>query len=231
MSNKAFHRTAHKVRRPVNADVGSNNMKILIIALLLSTTLCASAQEPVASVLGKAIYRTELMPDEKLTEIKKADLSEEEYAQWQIDYPAERLSQLIHEPIMQKYMDEHDLVVSDQDLVAYLKQGDNPIPINVLGKEGKAFFRAIIESRLSAKSLFEEYGGRVAVSSFGFADAVDAREAFLRQRAQEGTFSINDPALREAFWRNTTNDWLDATLTEEKAREMFNRHGFPMDKE
>lgn len=206
-------------------------MKQIIIALLVCTALCASAQEPVATVLGKAIYRAELMPDEKITSLKKADLSEVKFAQWQIDYPAERLSQLIHEPIMQKYMDEHDLVVSDKDIVAYLKQGDNSIPVDVLGKEGKAFFRSIIESRLFAKSLFEAYGGRVAISSFGFADAVDAREGFLRQQVQAGAFTINDPALQEAFWTNTTNDWLDATLTEEKAREMFNRPGFPMDKE
>lgn len=206
-------------------------MKQIIIALLLFTTLSASAQEPVASVLGKTIYRSELMPEEKITALKKADLSEEEYAQWQIDYPAERLSQLIHEPIMQKYMGEHGLVVSDKDIVAYLKQGDSPIPVDVLGKEGKAFFRSIIESQLFAKSLFEEYGGRVAISSLGFADAVDAREEFLRDQVQTSAFAINDLALKEAFWSNTTNDWLDATLPEEEAREMFNRPGFPMDKQ
>jgi len=206
-------------------------MKQFIIALLLSTTLCASAQEPVATVLGKSIYLAELMPDEKITALKKADLSEEEYAKWQIDYPAERLSQLIIEPIMQKYMDDHDLVVSDKEIVAYLKQRDNPIPADDLGEVGKFFFRAIFESRLFAKSLFEENGGRVAISSFGFADAVDARVEFLRKQVQAGAFAINDPVLQEAFWTNTTNDWLDATLTEDEAREMFNRPGFPMDKE
>ena len=28
-ANKAFHRTSHKVRRPVNADVGSENIELL----------------------------------------------------------------------------------------------------------------------------------------------------------------------------------------------------------
>ena len=46
--NKAFHRTPHKVRRPVNADVGRNTMKmntmiIAALATLLAAT-CANAE-------------------------------------------------------------------------------------------------------------------------------------------------------------------------------------------
>jgi hypothetical protein len=230
-SNNRVQRTRHKVSGPLTRDVGSMKMKYILIALLVCAAMCTSAQEPVATVLGDKIHRVELMPSEKMATSQKADLSEEEFAQWQKDYPAERLSQLIHRPIMQKYMRENNLVVTDKDIVAYLNRGDEPIPDDILDKEGKIFFGSIIESLLFSKSLFEEYGGRVAISSFGFADAIDARETFLQQQAQNGTFVINDPDLQKAFWANITNDWLDGTLTEVEAREMFNRPGFPMDTE
>lgn len=206
-------------------------MKYILIALLVCGTMCTSAQEPVATVLGDTIYRADLMPNETLATTHKMDLTEEEFARWQKIYPAKRLSQLIHRPIMQKYINENNLEVTDRDIVTYLKQGDEPIPDDILDKEGKTFFRLIIESRLFSKSLFKEYGGRVAISSFGFADSVDAREIFLRQQAQAGTFVINDPDLHKAFWASITNDWLDATLTENEAREMFNNPDYPMDSE
>lgn len=184
-----------------------------------------------AVVLGRKIYRDDLRPEAHTLAMKQADLSPVDFMAWQSAYPAERLAQLVQEPLMRRYMREHNLAVSDKELIAYLKHGDEPVPDEVLDKEGRAFFRSIIETRLFAKSLFQTYGGRVAISSFGFADAVDARAAFLRQQAQAGAFVIHDLGLHKAFWQNTTNEWLDATLTEERAREMFSKPGFPMDKE
>ena len=184
-------------------------MRLFAIAVIMCAVGCASKQEPVAVVLGDRIFRDELKPEDA----------------------SASLSQLIQEPIMRRYMREHSLGVSDKDLIAYLKKGEEPIPKAFLDRKGKAFFRSILESRLFAKSLFEKYSGRVAISSFGFADAVDARATFLREQAQTGTFVINDPVLREAFWKNATNEWLDATLTETEAREMFNTPGFPLETE
>lgn len=180
-------------------------MRIFAIALVLCVVGCTSTREPVAIVLGNRIYRDELEPDNR------------------------SLSQLIYVPIMRKYMSEHHLTVSDRDLHAYLKRGDEPLADYILDKEGKTFFRAIIESRLFAKSLFEKYGGRVTISSLGFAGALDAQETYFREQMNKGAFSILDPALEQAFWGMVNDEWGDVTLSEEKAREMFNRPGFPMD--
>ena len=212
-------------------------MKLMAMASIICILGCATnSGAPVAVVLDRRIYRDDLKPEARTLAMKQSDLSPTDFMAWQGAYPAESLSQLIQEPLMRRYMREHKLSVSDKELIAYLKHGgDEPLPDGVLDKlldkEGMAFFRWIMETRLFAKSLFQTYGGKVAISSFGFADAVDARAAFLRQQAQAGAFVIQDPGIQEAFWQNTTNDWLDATLTEEEAREMFSRPGFPMDKE
>ncbi len=182
-------------------------MRLFAIALVLCMVGCTSTREPVAIVLGDRIYRDELEPDDG----------------------GKSLSQLVHARIMRKYMGEHHLAFSDRDLRAYLKRGDEPLPDDLLDKEGKAFFRSIIESRLFAKSLFEKYGGRVTISSFGFAGALEAQETYLREQMNKGAFTILDPALERAFWGTVTNEWGDATLSEEKAREMFSRPDFPMD--
>lgn len=213
--------------------VGSNmRIKLMAMASIVCILGCTTnSGDQVAVVLGKYIYRDDLKPETSMLAMKQANLSPADFMAWQSAYPAKRLAQLVQEPLMRRYMREHKLAVSDKELIAHLKHGDEPVPDEVLDKEGRAFFQSIIETRLFAKSLFQTYGGRVAISSFGFADAVDARAAFLRQQAQAGAFVIQDSGFQEAFWRNATNEWLDVTLTEEKAREMFSRPGFPMEKE
>ena len=207
-------------------------MKLMAMASIVCIMGCATnSGDPVAVVLGRRIYRNDLKPEARTLAMRQADLSPADFMAWQSAYPVKRLSLFVQEPLMRRYMREHRLAVSDKELIACLKHGDEPVPDAVLDKEGRVFFRSIIETRLFAKSLFQTYGGRVAISSFGFADAVDARAAFLRQQAQAGAFVIQDLGLQEAFWQNTTNEWLDATLTEEEAREMFSRPGFPMDKD
>jgi len=163
-----------------------------------------STREPVAVVLGDRIYRDELMPGES----------------------GERLAQMIHAPIMRQYLREHDLTVSKKELTAYMKQGDEPLDNDLMDREGREFFRSIVESIKFGRSLFEAYGGRVTISSFGFVGALDAQETFMRKRMNDGAFAIFDPALEQAFWATVTNEWGDATLSEEKAREMFNEPAF-----
>ena len=207
-------------------------MKGMAMVSIVCILGCAThSGDPVAVVLGRRIYRDDLKPETRTLAMKQADLSPAEFTAWKSAYPAQRLAMLVQEPLMRRYMREHKRTVSDKELIAYLKHGDEPVPDEFLDKDGRAFVRSIIETRLFAKALFQTYGGRVAISSFGFADAVDARAAFLCQQAQAGAFVIQDLGLQEAFWQNTTNDWLDATLTEEEAREMFSRPGFPMDKD
>ena len=182
--------------------------RTIIPALLLLVILsgCVCSREPVAVVYGKRIYYSDLDPD----------------------HMGESLSEQIHGPVIRKYLHERGLTVSDKELIAFVKDGDEPVPDDILDKEGKIFFRAILESNLFAKSLFDEYGGRVTISSFGFIGALDAQEKFLRKLIQEGKLSILDPALEQKFWETVTNEWGDSTLSEEKAREMFNDPDYPL---
>ena len=66
--NQAFHRTAHKVRRPVNADVRRENMKHIFIVLgLLICATCGYAESRTIGVyvapLSNAEVRVTILSD------------------------------------------------------------------------------------------------------------------------------------------------------------------------
>jgi hypothetical protein len=56
-----------------------------------------------------------------------------------------------------------------------------------------------IEGYKLSKALYDRYGGIVGITKFG-PDPVGARVALLREHERRGDFTIDDAALRNAFW-------------------------------
>jgi len=210
-------------------------MKFTIAAVAASVGLCCvvDAEEPIAVVLSREICRADLCPSERETVWRKADLSPNEYEEWQAAYPAEKLAALIKGPLLEKYKQEKGLAATEAELAPYLKKwrhsGGKAAEASPGGAESKKaervvakkFFASIVESRKIGKSLFEKYGGRVSISSFGFVVPIDAETRFLREKMKEGAFSILDGQMEKAFWAHVSKPWGDGTLTEERAKEMF----------
>jgi len=64
---------------------------------------------------------------------------------------------------------------------------------------------ALIRNWKINKSLYEQYGGRIAYQQMG-PEPIDAYRAFLEERQKAGDFSILNPELGEAFWSYFSDD-------------------------
>ncbi len=197
-----------------------------LFAILLSSVVALSfahGEEPVAVALSENIMAWELQPRDWDCEEQEASLSPEEYKQWLSSYPAEKLAGAIKRVLLDRYVMDNGLIATDQELEAYL-QGQKGNPELLADDFGNAFFSEIIESQKVGKSLFKKYGGgRVSISSLGFVVPIDAQVHFLKEQKADGAFSIADKQMEAAFWEQVAKEWGDATLSEDEAREMFNR--------
>lgn len=198
-------------------------MRAVAILLVVLAGSCSNAHTNriVAVVNSREILQAELLPSDTMVAKEKSELSPKEFEKWRKSFPVERLVTLIKTPIIEQYKKDNKLAATDAELAAYLvrsSQGEQMLR----SQAGKKFFTGIVESRKVGKSLFEKYGGRVSISSFGFVVPIDAEAKLLREKMNQKIFSIRDEELAEAFWAKVSQEWGDATLTEAEARDMFN---------
>ncbi|HWM94364.1 MAG TPA: hypothetical protein VN493_26650 [Thermoanaerobaculia bacterium] len=89
-------------------------------------------------------------------------------------------------------------------------------------KGDREFVSGLVQNWKVQRSLFNRYGGRVLVSSFGFNIAIDALKQFLREEETRGSFEIYDPALRTAFWTAVADEtWADGVTSGPGAEKLF----------
>ncbi len=179
-----------------------------ILSVLLISG-CASKRQSVALVYGEPVYRDELP----------------------VEDAGSSLFEIINDAVIEKYIQNNNLDFSDEEMIAHLKTHHEPLPDSLQSEFGLELFRHIFKTRLVARSLFKEYGGRVTISSFGHAIAIDAQKALLRDEMKDGAFRIYDPNLEKEFWQSVTFGSGDATLTESTAREMFKDPEYLWDEE
>ncbi len=93
-----------------------------------------------------------------------------------------------------------DLSAADRErLTADLAQWEKfPTKLDTSAEDRK-FMGLLVESWKIQRSLYQRYGGRVLISSFG-PTAIDALKKFLQEEEKLGSFKIFDPELRAAFW-------------------------------
>lgn len=70
------------------------------------------------------------------------------------------------------------------------------------------------------KSLFDQYGGRVAFQQAG-PEPLDAYAAFLADRKKAGAFGIYDPAIESAFWDYFQNDSMHQFYSAEESHDVM----------
>ncbi|GEM_PF-6011667 len=202
----------------------------LIISLTIGSILlfgCLSNNSndeiPIAVVLGKKIYQSQLTEPTKNRN--------------------ENLAFHIKQPLLEAFIKDNNIIVTEAELKPALselmEQVDNDFKESAKKhgidfsderlkkakadayKDGTMFFGEIIKSRKLGKALYEKYGGRVSISSFGFVVAIDSETKYCKEREAAGDFKIYDPEIEKVFWKTLQSEWGDATLSEEEAREMF----------
>lgn len=84
------------------------------------------------------------------------------------------------------------------------------------------FVLSLIRYWKVGRALFQQHGGRVRLSAFGFQDPMDAMERFLVEQERLGNFSIPDPEFRSKVWavfQDKTGG--DGTVSGARAAEIF----------
>jgi hypothetical protein len=177
------------------------------MAACLSARAQAKAEdEVVATVLTKAITLEQITPPEAANQKQK--LPPAEYEAWLLKHRAGNLSQRVIGEVMRDYVRREKLKPSDDELDAIF---DKIVKEHIAGKELSADakkkiaiqrFWALGSARdwRTAKALYEKYGGRVAISSFGAWVSFEARNTVLQQYADRGELKIDQPELKKAFW-------------------------------
>jgi len=146
---------------------------------------------PVATVLGKAIDRTD---PEALRDAILAPLLDEYAAQEGIKAKPAEIDALLE--TMRRDMAASGLATED-DLTS-----EEKAEIDAMQRE---MARGIIRQWKINKALHEQYGGRIIYQQLG-PEPLDAYRQFLRQRETDGAFAIRDQALETSFWRYFTDD-------------------------
>ncbi len=111
-----------------------------------------------------------------------------------------------------------DLSGLDEEIWAEWQQDDKN------GREMREFATWFLMERKIQKSLFDRYGGRVALDPFNAAYAFDAARAYLAERETAGDFVICDEALRTLFWTMVRTEPNEPLLAEEAGRAAFAVH-------
>jgi hypothetical protein len=111
---------------------------------------------------------------------------------------------------LERFVIEHKLRATDEDLEAYGKwnaeflrrQGrpdaDRPAT-EAQAASRKRVWSQWITAFKANKALYDKYGGRVGLTKFG-PEPIGALEALLRERARSGDLVIADAALAKEFW-------------------------------
>jgi hypothetical protein len=154
-------------------------------------TAPADQAAPVATVLGKAIDRTDpdALPDAILT-----PLLDQYAAERGIRAEPPEIDALLEK--MRRDMAASGLA-TEEDLTP-----EEKAEVDAMRREMAS---GIIRQWKLNKALYDQYGGRLIYQQLG-PEPLDAYRQFLRQREADGAFAIRDQALETSFWRYFTDD-------------------------
>lgn len=122
-----------------------------------------------------------------------------------MDKATERLKEIIWRQVSKIFIIQHHLEVTEQELIELQKfnekwaaaKYENKREIDI--KIEKKFHIQWIENWKINQKLYELYGGKVAITKFGYYPYEAVQSLFTEYNSQ-GKFSILDISLRENFW-------------------------------
>jgi hypothetical protein len=182
----------------------------------------------IATVLGNPIALEQITPVE--APLQQKQLPEEAYQAWLRANRTNLLHFKISAEVLRDYAIREKLRPGDDEIDAILREGMRKYGI---GKNSDResqkqlaielfWVRAQANDWKVAKALYERFGGRVALSSFGACTAIDGRRAVIRDYAAAGKIKFHDPQWERAFWEKNKDDHvLTVTLRPEAVAAFF----------
>lgn len=202
----------------------------LLFVIIIGVAIMAVADRPatgagevIATVLGKPITADQLIAAE--TEYNRERMPPAEFASWQTSSRHKLLLSAICHPLLEAYAQRNGLSPTAAEQRAFDQwiraQSQNEHPeaapkVNAKKVKSMRFWRdQWITNWKTSHALWNEHGGTLGISSFGFCLPFEARLVLLKEEAEAKRLVFHDEAIEKLFWR-----LVSPTTREEKRREM-----------
>ena len=165
-----------------------------LLGILLALAPCLAAAQEVARIFEVPVFAKDIGLSDAASRPAAAAV----------------LRQRAMKAALERFVVEHKLQATDEDLEAYGKwngefqrregRADAGRPVTeAQAASRKRVWSQWITGFKANKALYEKYGGRVGLTKFG-PEPIGAIEALLRERARAGDLVIADAALAKEFW-------------------------------
>jgi heat shock protein HslJ len=132
---------------------------------------------------------------------------------------AARVQEMILTRLFDRYAADNAIQAEPEEIEAYLEKmrrgmaeegltadrSLTPAEAEEVAAMRRNMAQSIVHQWKINKSLYEKYGGRIIYQQLG-PEPLDAYRKFLAHKQREGTFSIDDKAMADTFWRYFTDE-------------------------
>lgn len=182
----------------------------------------------VATLFDKPIYLDQLTPSEAAE--KQRQLPERKYQQWLLTSRSQSLFSKVCAQALHEYAVREKLKPSDDEIDTLISAA---VKKHVAETQADAeaqrklamqafWVRASSRDWRTAKALYEKYGGKVAISSFGACQSFEGRNAVLKDYTAAGHIQFHDAYIERAFWEKSKDERIqDVTLQPDRVAQHF----------
>lgn len=198
--------------------------RMVFLQALLFMPWMVAAQVPqsgsLVTILGtNTMFSAEELsagPSEMAIKAAQERLPEEQLSSWRECYGLHVLIATIQDTLLQKYIQDNHLEATEEEIADFIRISHEPPPQFGMSLadmpdlsederlEAEAHAKAEISLWKLHKSLYKQYGGRIAKTTLG-TFAMEALYAYIRECEQKELFTVHDASLRELFWQCFTN--------------------------
>ena len=180
-----------------------------------------------ATVLDKTVYLRSIKPEELARNREK--LSAKDFAKWQSESRWRPLDSKVTYHVMSDWAIQNNVRPTREEIQErFVSEAKQHLKAYATPEGEKRVALAVALATVSAvewataKALYEKYGGKIALSSFGGWVAIDGRNALLKEYAASGKIRFHDPEIENEFWVGVENPAvLDVTVSD---LERISRH-------
>lgn len=183
-----------------------------------------------ATLLGKEIDLNAIVYSTQVDE-QRNKLSQAEFEKWLHEHHVYRLFDVVKFQVTQDWIAREKSSPTDQELDQLIQTGvqQHPEKFDFQTEEGRrngglklALLAGVSKGYRTARALWQRYGGRVGISSFGAYESFEGRNAVLMEYIERGDLKFANDELKHGFLKRMEDTRVqDVLLSIERTREMF----------
>lgn len=184
-----------------------------------------SGKDPVivaVTVLDKKVYHRPIQP--AVVASNRDRLSAKAFAKWESESRWRPLVSRVSYHVMLDWAKRNHVTPTREELEnCFRNEAKQHLQAYATPEDAKRVELAIFMATgnavdwVTAKALYEKYGGRIALSSFGGLISIEGRNALLKEYAAAGKIRFHDPVIEKEFWVGVENPAvLDVNVSDPK---------------